>query len=114
MLIVVAFMLAFLYWAAPNVQHPKFRWVSPGGLIAVVLWIAASALFALYIANFPPNPAYGAIGGVIAFLTWLWITNIAVLFGAEFNAELERGRQIEGGMSPEQEPYLPLRDEPKR
>ena len=113
MLIVVSFMLAFLYWAAPNVEHPKFRWVSPGGIVAVVLWLAASALFALYIANFPPNPAYGAIGGVIGFLTWLWITNIAVLFGAEFNAELERGRQIEGGMPPEQEPYLPLRDEPK-
>ena len=113
MALVVGFMLAFLYWAAPNVEHPKFAWVSPGGLIAVVLWVIASALFALYIANFPPNPAYGAIGGVIAFLTWLWITNIAVLFGAEFNAELERGRQIEGGMHPEQEPYLPLRDEPK-
>ena len=113
MLLVVGFMLAFLYWAAPNVEHPHFQWVSPGGLIAVVLWIVASALFALYIANFPPNPAYGAIGGVIGFLTWLWITNIAVLFGAEFNAELERGRQIEGGMPPDQEPYLPLRDEPK-
>jgi membrane protein len=115
MLVVVAFMLAFLYWAAPNVEHPKFQWVSPGGLIAVVLWLIASALFALYIANFPPNPAYGAIGGVIAFLTWLWITNIAVLFGAEFNAELERGRQIEAGhVTEEQEPYLPLRDEPKQ
>jgi membrane protein len=114
MLVVVAFMLAFLYWTAPNVQHPKFQWVSPGGLLAVVVWLAASALFALYIANFPPNPAYGAIGGVIAFLTWLWITNIAVLLGAEFNAELERGRQIEGGMAPDQEPYLPLRDEPKQ
>jgi membrane protein len=113
MILIVAFMLAFLYWAAPNVEHPKFAWVSPGGLIAVVLWIVASALFGLYIANFPPNPVYGAIGGVIAFLTWLWITNIAVLFGAEFNAELERGRQIEGGMDPKQEPYLPLRDEPK-
>ena len=113
MFVVVSFMLAFLYWAAPNVEHPKFRWVSPGGLIAVVLWLITSAVFALYIANFPPNPAYGAIGGVIAFLTWLWITNIAVLFGAEFNAELERGRQIAGGMPPDQEPYLPLRDEPK-
>ena len=113
MLLVVGFMLAFLYWAAPNVEHPKFQWVSPGGLVAVVLWLIASALFALYIAFFPPNPAYGAIGGVIAFLTWLWITNIAVVLGAEFNAELERGRQIKGGMDPEQEPYLPLRDEPK-
>jgi membrane protein len=114
MLLVVGFMLAFLYWAAPNVEHPKFQWVSPGGFIAVILWLVASALFGLYIANFPPNPAYGAIGGVIAFLTWLWITNIAVLFGAEFNAELERGRQIEGGMHPDTEPYLPLRDEPKQ
>jgi membrane protein len=114
MVVVVAFMLAFLYWAAPNVEHPKFKWVSPGGLIAVVVWIVASALFALYIANFPPNPVYGSIGGVIAFLTWLWISNIAILLGAEFNAEMERGRQIQGGMAPEQEPYLPLRDEPKR
>jgi len=78
-----------------------------------VLLVAASALFALYIAFFPPNPAYGAIGGVIAFLTWLWISNIAVLFGAELNAELERGRQIEAGMPPDREPYLEPRDAPK-
>jgi membrane protein len=114
MVLVVALMLAFLYWAAPNVQHPKFRWVSPGGLIAVVLWIVASAAFAFYVANFSSyNKTYGSIGGVIAFLTWLWISNIAILLGAEFNAELERGRQIEGGMDPEQEPYLPPRDAPK-
>jgi membrane protein len=113
MALTVAFMFAFLYWAAPNVKHPKFQWVSPGGLAAVVLLVAASALFALYIAFFPPNPAYGAIGGVIAFLTWLWISNIAVLFGAELNAELERGRQIEAGMPPDREPYLEPRDAPK-
>jgi membrane protein len=111
--VTVAFMFAFLYWAAPNVKHPKFSWVSPGGLVAVVMLVAASALFGLYIAFFPPNPAYGALGGVIAFLTWLWISNIAILFGAELNAELERGRQIEAGMPADREPYLEPRDEPK-
>lgn len=111
--LVVAFMFAFLYWAAPNVKHPKFQWVSPGGLLAVLGLVVASGLFALYVAFFPPNPAYGALGGIIAFLTWLWISNVVILFGAEFNAELERGRQIEAGMPPEQEPYLEPRDEPK-
>jgi membrane protein len=112
LLLVVSFMFAFLYWAAPNVKHPKFRWVSPGGVLAVVLWIVASALFALYVANFGSyNKTYGALGGVITFLVWLWISNIAVLLGAEVNAELERQRAIEGGMRPEdREPYMEPRD----
>ena len=76
-----------------------------------MLWIAASAAFALYVANFSSyNKTYGALGGVIVFLIWLWITNIAVLFGAELNAELERGRQIEAGMDEDEEPYLEPRD----
>lgn len=104
-------MFAFLYWAAPNVKHPKFPWVSPGGIVAVLLWIVASALFALYVANFASyNKTYGALGGVIAFLVWLWITNIAILFGAELNAELERSRQIEAGLPEEEEPFLEPRD----
>ena len=104
-------MLGLLYWAAPNVKHPHFRWITPGSIAGVVLWIAASAGFALYVANFSSyNETYGAIGGVIVFLTWLWITNIAVLFGAELNAELERGRQIEGGMNEDTEPFLEPRD----
>jgi membrane protein len=108
---IVSLMFAILYYAAPNVKHPKFRWVSPGGVVAVILWIAASAAFAFYVASFSSyNETYGAIGGVIVFLTWLWITNIAVLFGAEFNAELERGRQIEAGMPEEREPFLEPRD----
>ncbi len=108
---IVSLMFAILYYASPNVKHPKFQWVSPGGVVAVLLWIAASAAFAFYVANFSSyNETYGAIGGVIVFLTWLWITNIAVLFGAELNAELERGRQIEGGMSEEKEPFLEPRD----
>jgi membrane protein len=108
---IVSLMFAILYYAAPNVKHPKFRWVSPGGVVAVILWLVASAAFAFYVASFSSyNETYGAIGGVIVFLTWLWITNIAVLFGAELNAELERGRQIEGGMPEEKEPFLEPRD----
>jgi membrane protein len=111
LLVVVSLMFAILYYAAPNVKHPKFSWVSPGGIVAVILWIAASAAFAFYVANFASyNKTYGALGGVIIFLTWLWISNIAVLFGAELNAELERGRQIEGGHPEGEEPFLEPRD----
>jgi membrane protein len=112
LILVVSFMIALLYYAAPNVRHPKFQWVSPGSLLAVMLWIVASALFAFYVANFSSyNKTYGALGGVIVFLTWLWITNNVILLGAEFNAETERGRQIQGGMRPEdKEPFLEPRD----
>jgi membrane protein len=110
-LIVVMTMFAFLYWAAPNVKHPKFRWISPGGILAVLLWILASVAFAFYVGSFASyNKTYGALGGVIVFLVWLWISNIAVLLGAEFNAELERGRQIEAGHPESQEPFLEPRD----
>jgi membrane protein len=112
LIFVVSFMIALLYYAAPNVKHPKFQWVSPGSLMAVVLWIIASALFAFYVANFSSyNKTYGALGGVIVFLTWLWITNIVILLGAEINAEIERGRQIQAGIRPEdREPFLEPRD----
>ena len=110
-LIVVMVMFAILYWAAPNVKHPRFAWVSPGGVVAVVVWLIASAAFALYVAKFASfNKTYGAMGGVIVFLMWLWISNIAILLGAEFNAEVERGRQIEAGMPAEREPFLEPRD----
>jgi membrane protein len=111
LLLVISLMFAILYWASPNVKQPGFRWISPGGLLAVVVWILSSGLFALYVANFSSyNKTYGALGGVIAFLVWLWISNIAVLLGAEFNAELERGRQIEAGMPADREPFLEPRD----
>jgi membrane protein len=111
LLLVVSFMFALLYWAAPNVKQPGFRWVSPGGLLAVVLWVVASAAFAFYVANFGSyNKTYGTLGGVIAFLVWLWISNIAVLLGAEFNAELERGRAIEAGRPADEEPFVEPRD----
>ena len=113
-LLVVMTMLAVLYWAAPNVKHPRFRWVSPGGIAGVLLWLLASVGFAFYVANFSSyNKTYGALGGVIVFLVWLWISNIAVLLGAELNAEAERGRQIEGGMPEDREPFLEPRDRRK-
>jgi membrane protein len=112
--LIVVVILAILYYAGPNVRQPGFRWVTPGGLVAVVLWIVASAAFAFYVANFSSyNKTYGAIASVVIFLVWLWITNVVILLGAELNAEIERGRQIEGGQPAEREPYLPPRVEPK-
>jgi membrane protein len=111
LLVVVSFMFALLYWAAPNVRHPKFRWVSPGGLLAVLGWVIASVAFAFYVANFGSyNKTYGALAGPIVFLVWLWISNIVILLGAEFNAELERGRAIEAGHPEEREPFVEPRD----
>jgi membrane protein len=111
LVILVRLMFAILYWASPNAKTGGFRWVSPGGIFAVVLWLIASAAFALYLSTFANYcKTYGALGGVIAFLVWLWISNIAILLGAEFNAELERGRQIEAGHPAEREPFLEPRD----
>ena len=114
LLLVVSFMFAILYWASPNVRQPGFRWISPGGIVAVIVWVVASAAFALYVANFASyNKTYGALGGVIIFLVWLWISNIAVLLGAEFDAELERARRIETGHPPDREPFVEPRDTTK-
>ncbi len=114
MLVTVAFILAILYYAGPNVRQPGFAWVSPGSLLAVGLWVLASALFAFYVSEFSSyNKTYGALASVIVFLVWLWITNVVILFGAELNAEAERGRQIIGGHPEDAEPYLPLRNQPK-
>ncbi|GAB1690143.1 YihY/virulence factor BrkB family protein [Krasilnikovia sp. M28-CT-15] len=114
LVVLVSLMFAILYWASPNAKTGGFRWVSPGGVFAVVLWIAASAAFAIYLGNFANyNKTYGTLGGVIAFLVWLWISNIAILLGAELDAELERGRAIAAGHSPDDEPFLQLRDDRK-
>jgi membrane protein len=111
LILIVSLMIVLLNYASPNVKHPKIQWVTPGSVLAVVLWLAASAIFALYVANFGSyNKTYGALGGVIVFLTWLWITNIAILLGAEVNAELERERQIHAGLPPDHEPFLEPRD----
>jgi membrane protein len=115
MLVVVMLMLAVLYWSSPNAKVAGFRWVSPGSVVAVLLWIAASAGFALYVANFSSyNKTYGALAGVIVFLVWMWITNIAVLLGAELNAETERARELEAGVpGAEEEIQAPYRGVPK-
>jgi membrane protein len=112
LLLLVSFMFAVLYWAAPNVKQPGFRWITPGGVLAVLGWVIASLAFAFYVSNFGSyNETYGALAGPIVFLVWLWISNIMILLGAEFNAELERGRAIEGGMRPEdKEPFMEPRD----
>src|SRR3954463_5061967 len=114
LILVVALMFSILYWAAPNVRQPGFRWLTPGGVVAVIVWLIASAAFAFYVANFGSyNKTYGTLGGVIAFLVWLWISNLAVLFGAELNAELERGRQLAAGQPAEDEILVTPRSEPK-
>ncbi|HEX8867414.1 MAG TPA: YihY/virulence factor BrkB family protein [Lentzea sp.] len=105
-LLLVSLAFAVLYWAAPNVRQPGFRWITPGSLLAIALWALATVGFAVYVANFASyNKTYGSLGGVIVFLVWLWISNIAVLLGAEFDAELERGRRLtEGERDPSAEP----------
>jgi membrane protein len=111
---VVVTMLSILYYAAPNVKQPGFRWITPGGIVALVIWLLASGAFAIYVASFSSyNKTYGALGGVVAFLVWLWISNIAVLLGAELNAELERGRELEAGLPAHDELQLEPRDPPK-
>ncbi len=113
LILVVGFMFSILYYATPNVRQPGFRWVTPGGIFAVLAWMAASAAFGLYVANFGSyNKTYGSLGAIIIFLLWLWLTNVAILFGAELNAEVERGREIERGHPEEREPFLPPRVEP--
>jgi len=112
-LLVVSFIFSLLYFASPNVKQPGFKWITPGGVLAVVIWIAASAAFALYVKFFPNNKTYGSFGGVIVFLMWLWISNIAILLGQEMNAELERERELQAGLPAEQEIQLPPRAAPK-
>jgi membrane protein len=93
LLIAVSLMLALLYWFAPDVKHPSFLAILPGSLLAIVLWILASLLFGVYVSEFASyNKTYGALGGIVMFLVWLWITNIAVLFGAALNAQVESSR----------------------
>jgi membrane protein len=109
-LLVIA-VIAILYYATPNVKQPKFRWMSLGSFIALMIFVLASLGFGFYVANFGNyNKTYGAIGGVIVMLLWLWILNMSLLFGAEFDAEMERGRQLQAGIEAEETIQLPPRD----
>ena len=111
LLIVVVLIVALLYYATPNVKQPRFRWMSVGAFVAIIIWILASVGFAFYVANFSSyNKTYGSLAGVIVALLFLWITNLALLFGAELDSELERGRQLEAGLPAEEDLQLPARD----
>jgi membrane protein len=109
-------MLAILYYASPNVRLRGFRWVTPGSIVALVAWVIASALFALYVANFGSyDKTYGTLGGAVVLLIWLWITNLAILFGHELNAERERSLELEEGVErADRELQLEPRDAPDR
>lgn len=112
--IIISLMIAGLYNVAPNVKQPKFKWFTLGGFLALVLWVLASVGFGFYVANFGSyNKTYGSLGAVISFLVWMWITNNVLLFGAEVNAELERGRELEAGQPAEEDIQLPHRKAPK-
>ena len=92
-------------------QTAEFRWISVGAAVAIITWVLASTLFGLYVSQFSNyNKTYGSLAGVIIFLLWLWITNLALLFGAELDAEMERGRQLQAGIPAEHELQLPARD----
>lgn len=111
LLVIVSVLFAVLFWASPNARQGGIKWVSPGGIIAVVLWLVVSALFALYVAFFSSyDKTYGSLAGVVVFLVWLWLTNIAILLGAEVNAELDRGRAIAEGVPEDLEPFAEPRD----
>lgn len=112
--VLFAVIIAILYYWSPNVHPPKFRWRTAGSLVAIIGWGLGTAGFGFYVSNFGSyNETYGALGGVIVFLLWLWLTNSVLLFGAEVDAELERGRQLQGGIAAEEQLQLPHRDTSK-
>jgi membrane protein len=112
---IVSVMLATLYYLAPNAKLPKFQWISAGAVVALIVWVLASLGFFAYASNFGSyNKTYGTLGGMISLLIWMWITNIAILFGQELNAEIERGRELAAGKPAIEGIQLPLRDEPKK
>jgi membrane protein len=114
LVILVSFMFSLLYWATPNAKQPGFKWITPGGVLAVIVWLITSGLFGLYVSfSGSYNKTYGSLATVIIFLVWLWISNIAILLGMEFNAESERQRNIEAGMPADLEPFVELRSTKK-
>ncbi|MCC3294119.1 YihY/virulence factor BrkB family protein [Arthrobacter sp. zg-Y411] len=111
MVLFAVLIIAILYYATPNVKQPKFRWMSMGSLIALLILAVATLGFSFYVGNFGNyNATYGAIGGVIVLLLWIWLANLSLLFGAEFDAEVERGRELQAGIQAEESVQLPPRD----
>jgi membrane protein len=114
MALMASFMLAILYYTAPNARLPKFQWISPGAVVALIAWVVVSFGFFLYARHFPNDKTYGTLGGAITLLVWMWLSNVAILFGQELNAEVERGREIAAGEPAIDDIQLPLRDRPKK
>lgn len=111
LVVFVVLIVAILYYATPNVKQPRFRWLSVGAVVAIVVWVAASAAFGAYVSTFGSyNKTYGSLAGAVVGLLWLWITNLALLFGAELDSELERGRELQAGIPAEAGLQLPARD----
>jgi membrane protein len=112
LLLIVVGIVGMLYYATPNVRQPHFRWISVGAFVAIVIWLVASVGFAFYVANFSSyNKTYGAVAGAVVALLWIWLTNVALLFGAELDSELERSRELQSGIAAEETLQLPLRDD---
>ncbi len=111
MVLAVMLIVAMLYYATPNVQQPKFRWISVGAAVAILIWMVAAAGFAFYVANFSSyNRTYGSLAGVVVGLVFLWLTNVALMLGAEIDSEIERGRELQAGIAAETAIQLPARD----
>ena len=111
LVVLVSALLAVLFWASPNARQHGVRWVSPGGVVAVLLWIVVSALFAVYVTRFASyDKTYGSMAGVVIFLVWLWLTNIAILLGLEINAELDHGKALAEGLPADSEVFADPRD----
>src|SRR5215203_1876959 len=114
--LVFVLMIGLIYYGSPNVKQRGVKWISPGGLVALVVWLIASAGFGIYVSQFGSyNKVYGSLAGVVIILIWMWITNLAILFGHELNAERERDVQLKEGLpGAEKELQLEPRDEPER
>lgn len=112
LVLILMLLLSLLFWIAPNVRQPRFRWLTLGGFVALLAWALASFGFGLYVANFGSyDKTYGGLGAVIAFLVWLYLSNSALLLGVEINAEVQRGRKLQAGAE-DPDPPLPPREEP--
>ena len=115
LVLVLILMIGVLYHAAPNVRMPRFRWITLGSIVALAAWVCASGAFAFYVANFGSyNKTYGTLGGIVTLLVWFWISNLALLFGLELNAERERSRELAAGVPrADKEIQLEPREVPK-
>ncbi|MBQ1047927.1 YihY/virulence factor BrkB family protein [Micromonospora sp. C51] len=108
--LIAMLLMSLLFWVAPNVRQPRFRWLTLGGTVALTTWALGSFGFGLYVANFNSyDTTYGSLGAVIAFLVWLYLSNSALMLGVQINAELQRGRRLQSGREDADESALPPR-----